>query len=519
MTGRSKRLERLWRPGTLRFIAWAGVITALVLGLGVVEIEARPGGGESFGRPGGGGGGGGDDGLISLLIHLWIEIVFRYPAFGVPATVVLLFLIGRIRAAQAQSSTETWDSAPSGPPPAPPPRRHYDFDELRQIDGHFSPVLFDDFAYALFAKAHEARNHPKALDALAPYLSESVRGHLANREPRGAEVSRVLVGAMRLTFLEVPSPPNTGDVRVHLGFEANLSLRAPNGAAVTRYVRERWLLRRRGDAQSRPPEAQRDFGCPNCGAPYQATADQRCGYCQQIVTDGRFDWTVDQIVLIERRDRPPSLRGVVPEVGTHLPTIYQPGLESKIRDFFGESATQTGGAVEAFSRRFGLIFWDLNAAWSELDLAKARPYLSDGLFDYLHFWTEAYRVQGLRNVLDGFAVRRWEFAKITRDRHYDAVTIRFWASGRDSTVEVATGRVVGGDPHRQRPYSEYWTFIRSRRAEGELSAASAERRCPNCGAAHDINMAGVCTHCDTKITRGDFDWVLSKIEQDEAYGG
>ena len=32
-------------------------------------------------------------------------------------------------------------------------------------------------------------------------------------------------------------------------------------------------------------------------------------------------------------------------------------------------------------------------------------------------------------------------------------------------------------------------------------------------------MAGVCTYCQVKVTTGDFDWVLSRIEQDEVYAG
>jgi len=32
-------------------------------------------------------------------------------------------------------------------------------------------------------------------------------------------------------------------------------------------------------------------------------------------------------------------------------------------------------------------------------------------------------------------------------------------------------------------------------------------------------MAGVCEYCHGKITSGEFDWVLSRIEQDEAYKG
>lgn len=42
--------------------------------------------------------------------------------------------------------------------------------------------------------------------------------------------------------------------------------------------------------------------------------------------------------------------------------------------------------------------------------------------------------------------------------------------------------------------------------------------CPNCGAPLDrINMAGNCEACGTHLTRGEFDWVLSKIEQDDSY--
>jgi hypothetical protein len=32
-------------------------------------------------------------------------------------------------------------------------------------------------------------------------------------------------------------------------------------------------------------------------------------------------------------------------------------------------------------------------------------------------------------------------------------------------------------------------------------------------------MSGECAHCGTHVTSGEFDWVLSKIEQDEAYRG
>ena len=43
--------------------------------------------------------------------------------------------------------------------------------------------------------------------------------------------------------------------------------------------------------------------------------------------------------------------------------------------------------------------------------------------------------------------------------------------------------------------------------------------CPGCGAALEINMAGSCAYCGAHVTAGEFDWVLSRIEQDDSYSG
>ena len=39
------------------------------------------------------------------------------------------------------------------------------------------------------------------------------------------------------------------------------------------------------------------------------------------------------------------------------------------------------------------------------------------------------------------------------------------------------------------------------------------------GLALAVSMTGNCNYCRVKVTTGEFDWVLSRIEQDESYGG
>ena len=142
--------------------------------------------------------------------------------------------------------------------------------------------------------------------------------------------------------------------------------------------------------------------------------------------------------------------------------------------------------------------------------------MSDGLYDYLDYWVQAYKQQGLRNVLKDIRITRTELAKVTRDRWYDAVTMRIWATGYDYVVADRTGDVVRGSKRRERPYSEYWTLIRS---AGRKGPAKADRSCGNCGAPLSVTMAGSCEHCGAHVKAGEFDWVLSKIEQDDSYRG
>ena len=103
-----------------------------------------------------------------------------------------------------------------------------------------------------------------------------------------------------------------------------------------------------------------------------------------------------------------------------------------------------------------------------------------------------------------------------RDRYFDALTIRIWATGKDYVIREPSGERVRGSKHRDRAYSEYWTLIRSANRRG---APVTQPACGNCGAPLHITQSGECEHCGAHITTGEFDWVVSKIEQDDSYRG
>jgi hypothetical protein len=164
----------------------------------------------------------------------------------------------------------------------------------------------------------------------------------------------------------------------------------------------------------------------------------------------------------------------------------------------------------------GLIFAELQVAWSTREWKRARPFVSDGLFQSQLYWMRTYASQKLRNITENSRILGVQMAKITSDKHFDAITVRVFATGLDYTLDETSDLVVGGSKTRERYYTEYWTLIRG---AGRKGAAKAELTCPNCGAPLDVSMAGNCEHCNAKVSSGQFDWVLSRIEQDEAYVG
>lgn len=511
------------RPGVGFFTAFLVPLLPLLLPAAAL---ARAGGGQSYSGGSHGSGGGGGGGLIFLLFRLLFWLIFRHPLIGIPLTIVLIVLVLRYQKAQAAAGAQRWDSAPvapaasaatmpgfPGPFQAQPAAR--DLEALRTLDPEFSAVLFEDFVYDLFARAHTARASERDLEALSPYLAAAVRAGLAQRQPVGAAVSGAVIGALRVVGVSVPDGAGGPGGReiVILEIEANLAVGPGGNDDRTQYVEERWRLERDASVQSKPPETARAFNCPNCGAPFGPEGGDRCEYCGQVVSGGRFDWSVEAIELLRLEERPPALTSNVQEVGEDAPTVFDPRLNARWAELVQADPAVTQSALAA---RFDLIYGEVNAAWSRLDLKTARPYVSDSLFDYLQYWIAAYRKQGLRNVLEGMRIVEWKAVKVVRDRHYDAMTIRLWGTGRDTTVRAATGELVSGDPRRDRAYSEYWTLIRGAGVKG---APRADKSCPNCGAPLDVNQAGRCEHCGAGITSGEFDWVLSKIEQDDSYTG
>jgi len=506
----------------------AACVTLAVFGLALAAL-ARPGGGNTYsgsssGSSGSSGSGGGDFAGVLIEIGLWLCI--EHPTIGVPLVVVGCVMFVAVRVFNKPG--KAWDSAAAAtpvyshshshfqPPVAPVPAMHNvpqprsrdellaALERIRERDPEFSLVLFEDFLYSLYAEVQAARGNG-TLAMLAPYLADSahqglVRGH-------ATRVEAVVIGSLR--YVDVQVAPNDPRIRVHVEFQANYT-EIEGGQPCTYYVVETWYLSRSATARSRPPKRAKVIGCPNCGAPLDRIVNATCGYCQAVVSTGDFDWRIEFVSVSVKERRPPALTSNVEERGTLRPTVVAFNANQR----FGELA-QRDPAVspQALRARVELIFSALQAGWNNHNLLLARGFLSDRSFETLGYWLEAYSRAGLRNVTERARVEGFELSRVLNDKYYDSVTVRVFARGLDYTLN-ASGQVISGSRSNERPYSEYWTLIRGSAVRG---APRLDPSCPSCGAPLNITMAGNCNYCRAEVTSGNFDWVLSRIEQDDDY--
>ena len=202
------------------------------------------------------------------------------------------------------------------------------------------------------------------------------------------------------------------------------------------------------------------------------------------------------------------------EASVHLRTVIAADLSAQQRRLL---ARHPDFDIDVFKGRVRTVYYQLQEAWSAGKYGDVRPHVTDTMYQTLRFWIDKYTSAGLRNQLDDIQLLKVAVVKIDLDAWYESITVRIWGSMKDHVIEAETGKIVGGNAKTPRRFSEYWTFLR---AVGSDQSPSDGIHCPSCGAPlDDVSAAGICGYCDTKITTGQFDWVLSRIDQCEAYNG
>lgn len=174
---------------------------------------------------------------------------------------------------------------------------------------------------------------------------------------------------------------------------------------------------------------------------------------------------------------------------------------------------------QMFLDRAQASFFALQKAWMDRNLEPARIYMSDGIYHRWKNQIDAMIAAHKRNVLDNLVIGGVQLVKVQTDPNYDAITVRIDASAADYEVDDTTANKVIYGSRDSKPFTEYWTFIRSGAARTKAGEGAEITQCPNCGAPLSINESGVCSYCKATVTSGQFGWVLDNITQASEWQG
>ncbi len=505
----------------IRLLIFSLLIILLLFGF----LYARMGGGGSFSSGGGGGGGGGDSDIEFIF---WIIMLcFEYPEIGIPLLIIVCIYVFikwikekmspspsaeeiRLLREKVDRSNPEISSTYQGV------RKranevNQQIKELKAIDPNFSRVVFLDFIQILYHRFQHARYDPKERAAIEPYLDVTTRTILTNLSSSNLkEIEDIVIGSIRLLSV---SGLNKDSHTISVLLETNYTEVYKDDRFVSFYTKETWTYSRKKGILSRSPEEIKSFHCPNCGAPTTITTQCTCEYCGNPIKAGSSDWVLHRLLIGEKRQRTPVQVSSGIEVGTDLPTVFDPDYERERKAFI---AVYPDFNWQEFQDYVKLVFVKLQEAWGELDWQKARPFQTDYLFQTLNYWMINYKEAGLKNIIKDIEINNIIPVKIERDVYYDAFTMRIEARMVDYVIN-SEGKILQGSSSSKRTFSEYWTFVRRAGFKGKSSLNP--EKCPNCGAELNINQAGYCEYCKAKITSGSFDWILALIEQDEVYSG
>ncbi|RJS17621.1 hypothetical protein DRW03_26865 [Corallococcus sp. H22C18031201] len=491
----------LCSPGLLSLVALAVPLLAW----------ARGGGGEHYTRPSqsddheGGGGGGGLP--IYLLVRL-VQLVFMYPKVMIPLIVIggaFYWLYQRnlhptattrraleqreaeVRTQVSQRDVQGWVNA------------------LKLKDPDFEPEALLGKVRWLFMELQQSWFR-RDMTPVRPFLSDAtwqrfnVQLQLMNSQGVRDAITDIEVLGLQLIGLHQSEWYDSVLVRVHARMrdtdvpasDSEAQAEAAARRAPLEPFTEVWTFVRKPGAKTRIGEDLYQGKCPNCGAPYQGGASNRCEFCQAVVNSGNYDWTLAEIT-----------QGV--EHVRYHTTVD--GLRE---------ARQADPALnlEMLEDRASLLFWKWIDAQSRGDARRLGKVAQPEAVTKLGGELDALAKQGRRRVFLECAVGA-----------VDVRALEVNAGDFDrAQVEIRWSARMGVGPVNEAPpqlptVPQRWIFTLARRHGATTNTATgmSTDRCPQCNAPLTDSAATTCEFCGAELGTGARDWVLASALPFEAW--
>ncbi len=191
------------------------------------------------------------------------------------------------------------------------------------------------------------------------------------------------------------------------------------------------------------------------------------------------------------------------------------GLNGGVVDIGNEiikiKATDPGFNEQVFKDKAQNAFFKVQEGWERQDTSIMRPFVSDSVLQRFSNQLSDLKSRGEKNILENIVIGHIDITNVRSDTSFNYITVKIDASSADYTINTE-GKIIKGSKDII-GFTEYWIFLRTIGVKTDLNKQLKDSKCPNCGAALQVNATGKCEYCSAVITSGQYDWVLSEIRQ------
>lgn len=169
-------------------------------------------------------------------------------------------------------------------------------------------------------------------------------------------------------------------------------------------------------------------------------------------------------------------------------------------------------SADAFLTWTKEVFLKIQQAWSERNWKVIRPFESNELFATHNAQLNEYIKNHKINMIEKINISNAVLREFRQDGDKEVIIVELTAIMRDYVIDDRTRKVLESDPNRDWHMRYLMTF--NRKSGVKTKAGNSNKsttNCPNCGAPTEITSSGQCEYCDSVITTGEHDWVLSDI--------
>lgn len=455
---------------------------------------ARAGGGGGFGGGGSGGGGGGGGDGIGFLFYLLLRLCIHYPVVGIPLTILILvglFWGGKQTKEGYQSHVIHREARKQRDH-----TRQLALFDLQNKDHQFDEEDFLKRVSQGFLKIQKAWSDQDMSPARA-FISDGIHERFSLQiEMQKAEDFRNLMEDVEVVEAETVAIYSdrmfdTIHVSIHArAVDYDLSLKTDRkirGTGAPEEFVEVWSFHRRSGAQTLTRQGSVEGNCPNCAAPLEIQDRAECQSCGSVVNSGEHDWVLAEITQVSEWSLPD-------------PTHKVEGLEALQK-------VDPALSVQHLEDRTSVMFYRLNAAHFFEDKGYAEPILSS-------------QIDGIPQMA---ALEEHQFWKDPAVGKVETLNVQTSPDNKSDEIRVLvrwSGKLCEGEPDGhyrtvkpQAIYSHVYVLSRRKGVTSSPERTFASSSCSNCGAPIAVTREDNCSFCNTPLTDGKHDWVLTDIER------